>query len=234
MGQDSIRYLLFLCGRWRWRPTRTMRKYGFRLITFGRELTPADKARAIALNDEWDKVRAGQQPLAQAEAAYAPGTIGHGYERAVKLRAAQWASQGIKRTAEQAKRDDWSRAWRWLGPTFGHARPHDIRPEHFLSLNAHGEAIGLLPKIEARVSKTERHRVVKVWRALWKKLATFGCVPDGMKDPSLAFSNTAPEPRQAVWAHREVMLLVQRAWRMEYRGLAALIAVSWDTMFVTG
>jgi hypothetical protein len=25
MGDDKIRYMLFVCGRWRWRPTKTMR-----------------------------------------------------------------------------------------------------------------------------------------------------------------------------------------------------------------
>ena len=49
MGQDKVRYLLFVCGRWRWRPTRRMRAHGFKLVTFGKELTAADKARAIAL-----------------------------------------------------------------------------------------------------------------------------------------------------------------------------------------
>jgi hypothetical protein len=65
MGADRIPHLLFVCGRWRWRPTRAMRALGFRLVTFGRELTPADKARAIALNDEWDKVRRGIAPAAE-------------------------------------------------------------------------------------------------------------------------------------------------------------------------
>src|SRR5258708_40333566 len=49
-------------------------------------------------------------------------------------------------------------------------------------------------------------------------------------DPSLVFSNTAPDPRQHVWQHREVVSLVQRAWRMGYKGLAAAMAVGWDTM----
>jgi hypothetical protein len=40
------RYLLFLEGRWRWRPTKTMRAHGFGIITFGKALT--DEAIAHA------------------------------------------------------------------------------------------------------------------------------------------------------------------------------------------
>jgi len=61
MGRDKIRYFLFINGRWRWRPTKTMRALGFGLITMGRggpgtdaEGHPApsveDQNRAIALN----------------------------------------------------------------------------------------------------------------------------------------------------------------------------------------
>jgi hypothetical protein len=49
-------------------------------------------------------------------------------------------------------------------------------------------------------------------------------------DPSLTFANSAPPPRQDVWHQRDVLRLVERAWREEYFGLAALLAVAWDTM----
>ncbi len=79
------------------------------------------------------------------------------------------------------------------------------------------------------MSVTERHRVIKVHHALWKKMAAMNlCDKDA--DPSLVFANTAPPPRQDVWRHGEVMRLVQRAWRENKRGLAAAIAVAWDTM----
>jgi hypothetical protein len=234
MGADNIRYLVFVCGRWRWRPTKTMRAHGFKLVTFGKELTAADKARAIALNDEWDRVRHGLQDTAEPiEPIYPTGSVGDGYQRAMKLRAAERAAKGVTRDKEQEKRDDWPRAWKWLGPVFGSAAPAAIQPEHFLSVDKHGRAAGLLPKVEARVSATERHRVVKVWRALWKKMAAMGyCKREA--DPSLTFANAQPQPRQELWQRREALRLVQCAWRRDKRGLAALMAVIWDTMLSPG
>ena len=80
---------------------------------------------------------------------------------------------------------------------------------------------------------SEGHRVIKVWRALWKKMAAMGFC-DRDNDPSLIFANTAPDPRQHVWQRHEAYRLVQRAWRIGDRGLAALMAVVWDTMLSPG
>jgi hypothetical protein len=132
MGTDKIRYLVFVSGRWRWRPTATMRAHGFKLVTFGAELTAADKPRAIALNEQWDRVRLGLQDAAEPfEPTYPPGSVGDGYQRAMKLRVAERAAKGIARTKEQEKRDDWPRAWKWLGPAFGLSSPVAISPSIF-------------------------------------------------------------------------------------------------------
>ncbi|OKO80982.1 hypothetical protein AC629_26270 [Bradyrhizobium sp. NAS80.1] len=40
-------------------------------------------------------------------------------------------------------------------------------------------------------------------------------------DPTKSISNSAPDPRQASWRRREVLIRVQRVWRMGYHGLAA-------------
>ena len=69
------------------------------------------------------------------------------------------------------------------------------------------------------VSESEAHRTIKVWRALWKKMAAIGyCHID--RDPSFLFVNTAPSPRQEVWHEGEVVRLIKRAWREGYSGLA--------------
>ena len=228
--RDKIRYLVFVNNRWRWRPTRAMRAKGFRIQTLGPELTLAVKTRAIALNDEWDCVRRGAAAQASGEKAYPIGSVGEGYQRALKLRAAERASKNQIQSREQEKRDDWIRAWKWIGPVFGDVDPRTVQPEHFIAIDSKtGNATGLVPKIERSVSATERHRTIKVWRALWKKMATMGyCALDA--DPSKIFANTAPAPRQALWTHHEAMKLVQGAWRADKRGLAAVIAVVWDTM----
>lgn len=91
-----------------------------------------------------------------------------------------------------------------------------------------GEIKGLVPEIEKAVSITERHMVIKVWRALWKKMAGMAYCDLGA-DPSKTFPNTPPKPRDQLWHRREVYKLVQVAWRNEFYGLAALIAVARDS-----
>jgi hypothetical protein len=211
-----------------------MRSHGFQLVNFGPELTTSDLARAIALNDEWDRVRLGVAPA--SEEVFPPGTIGDGYQRAMQLRAAERAAKGIVWTKDQEKRDDWPRAWKWLKPVFGDQTPREVQPEHFLSIDPSASQVtGLMAKIEARVSPVERHRVIKVWRALWKKMAAMGYC-DKEADPTLTFANTQPQPRQDVWRHHEVLQLVEHAWMRAKpkKGLAALMAVTWDSMLSPG
>lgn|GEM_PF-529362 len=242
LGRDTIRYFLYLNGRWRWRPTKAMRGQGFGLVTMGRggpdidgegrpAASAADQQRAIDLNRAWDRVRSGQLPATARTTLkhYPEGSVGDGYQRAMALRKAQRVAKGVIWTREQEKRDSWPRAWKWLEGKFADCDPRTIEPEHFLRLDpVTGEARGLVPEIEAAVSITERHMTVKVWRALWKKMAAMKyCDLDA--DPSKSFPNTPPKPRDQLWQRREVLHLVQVAWRHEYYGLAALMAVAWDS-----
>lgn len=218
MGTDKIRYLVFVSGRWRWRPTATMRAHGFRLVTFGRTLDAEDKAKAIRLNEDWDRIRTGIEPSFKRK-VWPRGSVGEGYERARGIRMREREAKGQKLTTEQTSRDDWPRAWKWLEPAFGDLDPRTVSPEDLIALRA---------KVALRKSESEAHRTIKVWRALWKKMAAMGyCAYDA--DPSLTFSNSAPPPRQAVWTAAEVRLLARAAWATGYRGLAAVIAVTWDT-----
>ncbi len=83
-------------------------------------------------------------------------------------------------------------------------------------------------EVETSVSLREAHRVLKIWRALWKVMAAMGyCSKDA--DPSLGIRNSAPPPRQAAWREGEAVRLAKAAWRSGYHGLAALIAIAWDT-----
>lgn len=241
LGKDQIRYFLYLNGRWRWRPTKAMRGQGFGLVTMGRggpsldaEGNPvassADQQRAMDLNRAWDKVRAGHAsaPARTTLKHYPEGSVGDAYQRAMALRKALRVKNGVIWTKEQEKRDSWPRAWKWIEPKFGDCDPRTIEPEHFLRLDPiTGEAEGLVSEIEAAVSITERHMVIKVWRALWKKMGSMKyCDPH--KDPAKSFPNTPPKPREQIWTRREVLRLVQVAWRHKHYGLAALMAVAWD------
>src|SRR5262249_47808652 len=111
----------------------------------------ADKRRAIELNAEWDAVRLGHKPAQRLDRPLFPeGSVGHAYLRVMDLRAAERQQRGIVWTAEQKSRDDWPRAWKWIGPKFGDCDPRTIQPEHFLRVESvTGKTSGLLPEVEA-------------------------------------------------------------------------------------
>ena len=91
-----------------------------------------------------------------------------------------------------------------------------------------GDAVRAPRRHRRALSEGEAYRVIKVSRALWKKMATFGyCVLDA--DPGKGFSNSQPPPRQAVWREGEAVRLIKAAWRDGYKGLAACLAVAWDS-----
>ncbi len=244
MGRDRIRYFLYLYGRWRWRPTKAMKAHGFGLVTMGRggpgtdsdgnpKPRVEDQQRAIELNRAWDQVRSGHAsaPARTTTVRYPEGSVGHAYQRAMELRKAERLAKGVVWTSRQEKRDSWPRAWKWLGPRFGDCDPKTIQPEHFLRIDpVTGNATGLVPEIESKVSITERHMVIKVWRALWNRMQAMHGYCDGLTDPGKAFANSAPDPRQQIWLRREVLTLVQVAWRHKFHGLAACMATAWDSM----
>jgi len=226
VGKDKIRYLLFKRGYWRWRPRRAPPESGFRDVTLSPGLvvdgehvpSPDDVRRAVLLNQDWDRHRKGLPPL-QSSGRYPAGSVGDGFERVMRLREAERRDKGIVWTGEQTSRDDWPRAWKHLEPLFADCDPNTITPEIMRQVRA---------DIAQRVSESEAHRTIKVWRALWKKMAAIGyCHID--RDPSFLFANSAPSPRQAVWHEGEVVRLVKRAWREGYSGLAACLSVAWDS-----
>ncbi len=87
--------------------------------------------------------------------------------------------------------------------------------------------------VERKVSLREAHRVIKIWRALWKVAAAMGyCVRDA--DPSMGVRNSAAKGRKETWQEGEAVRLAKRAWRMGFFGLSAVIAVAWDTQLNPG
>jgi hypothetical protein len=219
MGTDRIRYLVRIKGCYYWRPTPRMKRAGFHDRALGKDELQA-KLEAARLNSEWDRHRFGQRNDPSIM-VYPHGSLGQAYARACALRESERKAKGTVWTREQKARDDWPRAWRWIGPAFGDYAPPAVVAEDLLALRA---------KVAERVSESEAFRVIKVWRALWAKLTPLGyTVPPG-SDPSLTFTNSAPAPRQQTWSQHDVARLVQRAWREGYYGLAALLSTAWDSM----
>jgi hypothetical protein len=157
----------------------------------------ADMASAMRLNEDWDRHRRGLPPKAADEQTYPRGSIGEAYLRIMRLREAGRRAKGIVWTKEQTSRDDWPRAWKWIGELLGDCDPKSVTPEQLIGDPLKSNEIGLRPLVATKVSETEAHRVIKVWRALWQRMAALRyCDKD--HDPSFQFANTAPQPRQAV------------------------------------
>jgi hypothetical protein len=190
------------------------------LVVDGKHVpSPADIARAIELNQGWDRHRQGLPPLHENKTGHPPGSLGDAFERVMRLRELERQKKGIAWTSEQASRDDWPRAWKRLEGYFADCDPKTVTPEMLLTLRS---------DVAEMISESEAHRLIKVWRALWKKMAALGYC-EFNRDPSKLFENAAPAPRQAVWREGEVVRLIKCAWREGYSGLAACLAVAWDS-----
>jgi hypothetical protein len=116
-------------------------------------------------------------------------------------------------------REDWERAWKHIKLIFGDVKPQTVTLEDVDIWYA-----ALLDTVGVR----EAHRAMKIWRALWRVASSLKyCIRD--EDPSLGIRRKTPQARGAIWLEGEAVRLVKRAWRMGYRGLAAVCAVAWDT-----
>src|SRR5262245_61505962 len=216
VGHDRLPRYCYLHRRsWTWRPTMAMRAAGFKRIKLGPGIMidgvptmgPMEIARAVELNQARDRHPHGLTP-ALPRSRYLPGSIGDGYARAMALREQERQANGIAWAKEHHSRDDWPRAWKRNWPLLGDCEPKTVTPETLLKLRT---------GIDRDVSPTEAHRVIKVWRALWKKMAVLGLCEKN-RDPSLLFVNSAPKPRQDVWFEGEAARRVNEAWRSRLQG----------------
>jgi hypothetical protein len=147
---------------------------------------------------------------------YPPRSFGEAFTR--YRRTEEWRAKAPR------TREEWFRAWKWIKPVFGDCAPRTTRLE---------DVSAWRKMIEDAVSLREAHRCLKIWRAMWKVAAAAGyCVRDA--DPSLGVRNRAAPGRNLQWSEGEVVRQAKRAWRMGYYGLAAVIAVAWDTQLSPG
>ena len=210
-------------GRGFWEPTPRMRELGFGSVPCGPD-GPDAWAIAQQWQDRWIAARKGEAPSpAMVSAAnlspdqvegltiYPPRSIGEGFRR--------FRGTDEWKRKEPRTREDWWRVWRRIKPVFGDCDPKTVTLEDIDAWRT---------MIERTVSLREAHRCIKIWRALWRKLAALGyCVRDA--DPALGITNRAAKGRSAVWTEGEVVRLAKRAWRDGYHGLAAVIAVMWSS-----
>jgi hypothetical protein len=201
----KIPYYVVKGGRAYWQPTKAMRDEGYAAKPLG-AAGEAAEAEALALYHQWLKAA---EP---AKRVWPRGSIGEGWER--WRRTATWLGK------PERTREEWERVWSRIEPFFGNLPPGAMTLELVEEWYAF---------VREGVSLREAHRCIKIWRALWRVLASMHyCERDG--DPSLAIRNKTPPPRQHVWTEGEVARLVKQAWRMGYRGLACILAVAWDGM----
>ncbi len=211
-----------------WQPTPTMRSMGFLPVPLGPD-GPAAFRLAEEWNRRWDAARRGDHPspaLVDAEnlsperaeelTIYPPKSLGEAFRRYRRTR--EWGRKAPR------TREDWWRGWKRIKPVFGDVDPRTVSLEDISAWRF---------AIEETVSLREAHRAVKIWRALWQVAgALLYC--DKNADPSGGVRNTAAAARDLTWSEGEVVRVAKRAWRMGYHGLAAVIAVAWDTQLSPG
>lgn len=222
MGDIKIPYYVRKAWKGRlfgyWQPTKVMRAYGFQAIRCGED-GPEAWGVAAAMNVKWQNARRGLGDGSEAK-VYPKGSLGEALHKYKQTQT--WALKAAR------TREDWERCWAKIEPAFGDVAPSTVDLAT-IDLFYADPKIGLLATVGVR----EAHRVIKIWRALWRVSAALGyCERDA--DPSLAIRRTTPKPRSAVWREGEIVRLVKGAIRVGHGGLAAIIAVAWDTQLSPG
>jgi hypothetical protein len=190
-----------------WQPTKAMIARGARLVPCGTD-GPEAWATAAKAYAEWNEGK--RKDTAPRPPRFREGTIAAAF---AEYRATEaWSDKGPR------TREDWLRGWKYIEPAFG-----DVRP----SLVTMAQLSKFRSTIAAKKSTREGHRAIKIWRALWNVMGALKYCNE--KDPSLGFQNHAAQARQVFWEFDEVRRLCRRAWEEGYYGLAAAIAVAWDT-----
>jgi hypothetical protein len=207
MTRIKIPYYVVKHGKGYFQPVKRMRAAGYEPRPLGDD-GPAAWSEAWQLYREWKQ---GEERTAGR--VYPVGSVGHAWERFRRTNA--WAEKAPR------TREEWDYAWSWMEPLWGDTAPATITMEQIEELRA---------VIISDVSLHAAHRVTKIWRAFWKKMAAMHYC-DLHADPSLGVRNRAPKGRSETWQEGQIARLAKAAWRSGYYGLAALLAVAWDTQF---
>lgn len=209
-----------------------MAELGFKLVDCGED-GPTAWAIARSWNEKWKQARADHlagKPVdapSKIDRIYPPDSIGEGFAKFRKT--GEWLGSKAERTREQ-----WLRGWRYIEPVFGDVNPRTVAMED-IDLWYNGDLTGGVKGLVELYGVSEAYLAMKYWRALYAVLQTINRA-DGKryveaKDPSLGIRRKTPKKRQAIWLEGEAVRLVKRGIRTGYVGLAAALAVAWDTQF---
>lgn len=208
-----------------------MAKLGFKTIVCGAD-GPAAWAVAESWNAKWKEARrahrAGESVTkpGTVEKVYPAGSLGEAFTR--------FRAMGAYRAKSAGTRTEWEDVWRRrIDPTFGDVDPQTVSAED-VDLWYWGDQDGKIKGLLEKIGVRESYRAVKIWRALWKAISslkradgTAYCAAE--KDPSFSIRRKTPKGRTAIWTEGEAVRLIKAAWRAGFRGLAAALAVAWDT-----
>jgi len=200
-----------------------MRCFGFSLIRCGKD-GPEAWAIAEGWNQKWQAFRKGLAPApidvsklsrddAEAVRRYPPGSVGAAFQ--AYIRTPEWEAR-----AESARNKIWWPAWFRIRDMWGDVAPDTITFAQMSKWRA---------TLEKKHGKGVAHKTIRVWRTFWKIM--LGMKVAHTPDPTLGIRNRSAPPRWQRWSEGEAVRLVKGAWRRGYKGLACIIAVSWDTQF---
>jgi hypothetical protein len=210
VGKVKIPYYRVKGGNGFFEPTPSMKAAGFLPRPCGVD-GPEAWQRAWALYEDWKRHCRGD--TGPTRRRFLLGSVGEAWERYRRTEA--WASKA------PGTRREWEYAWGWIEREFVDVDPNTIELEMLEELRA---------RVRNSVSLHAAHKVIKIWRALWRVMAAMRYC-EAASDPSRGLRNKQPRGRSETWAEGEVARLAKRAWRMQLHGLAAIIAVIWDTQF---
>ncbi len=207
MTTIKLRYVRRKGGNLFWEPTPPMRELGFAPKPLGPD-GPDAHAEAARLYGDWLKARAKAARVTE----YPPGSFGAYYDRF--RRTIAWKRKSVR------TKEDYARAWKHLEPRFARRLMTGISValcEEFQE------------EIEAKLSPSERYRVMKVFRALMAD--AIARLQLDMKSPVHSLPNPQPRGRSAIWLGSEIEQLAWGAAVSGHPGMALAIRIAWDTLF---
>lgn len=217
----KIPYTSVRLGKRYFEPRGRMLKHGFAARPLGDD-NEQTRAKAWRLVEAWRASRMGRTASSPADAAHLPSAERTYPRRSIGAAWQEWIRMDEwRRLALSNRTKIWWPAWlKRIEPTFGDCDPDTI-------------TMALVSAWRSRIAEVSgpdaAHKAMKVWRALWRVMQALRYTQ--LSDPSAKVDNPQPAPRHQSYDHREAMARAVAAWRMGYKGLAALIVVAWDTGF---